>query len=118
MAKKSKPKKSVRRPPSKPRPAPLPGMEDHAIAPLEALARQYADIRDSRADLAKQESTLKRDAVRLMHKYGKTSYCHDGITITLIAGDEDVRVKVKKTADDDGAALEFTAERRDAVAAD
>jgi hypothetical protein len=59
----TKPTSSVRRPSypqtRAPRPAPLLGMEDHAIAPLEALARDYADIRDERADLTKREAALK-----------------------------------------------------------
>jgi hypothetical protein len=41
--------------PTKPRSAPLPGMEDHAIRPLETLAHEYADIRDRRMELVSVE---------------------------------------------------------------
>lgn len=112
--------------PKKPKPTALPGMEDHAIPELENLAHDYADIRDRRMELTDQEHTLKINAVRLMHKHGKTIYQHDGVTITLVQGDEDVKVRVKKTADDDddtpatdsGAGAEFAEDRQAAVDAE
>lgn len=111
----------------KPKPEALPGMEDHAIRPLEQLAQEYAEIRDRRMELTQQEHALKLSAVKLMHKYEKTIYSHGGVTITLVQGDEDVKVRVKKAdddADDDGARdagaepIEFDAERRAAVDAE
>ena len=74
----------------------LPGMEDHAIHPLEQGAQQYVDIRDRRMELNKEEVELKRSLLKLMkqHLPGKTMYRHGGVIIRVIAGEEDVKVKV------------------------
>jgi len=97
----------------------LPGMEDHAIKPLEDLAVEYAGIRDQRMELSQQEHILKGNALKLMKKYSKTIYKHGGVTIQVIDGEPDVKVKVKKPGEDeDDSGGEFTAERRAAVDAD
>jgi hypothetical protein len=86
---------------ARPRTAPLPGMEDHAIKPLEDLAINYAEIRDARIDLNEREHVLKLAAIKLMKRYEKTVYRHNGVEITVIPGEDDVKVKVKRTRDDD-----------------
>jgi hypothetical protein len=102
-------------------------MEDHAIAPLEAVANEYAEIRDERMTLTTREKSLKVRTCDLMHKHKKTVYRHNGVEITLIPGEEDVKVRVKKADDDDdenaGDTAEFsdvtqTDERRRAVDSD
>ena len=86
----------------KPKAQDLPGMEDRAIAPLEQVAVAYAEIRDQRIALNKEEKSLKDTARRLMHKYKKTVYKHDGVEIRLVPGEEDVKVKVRSAdADED-----------------
>jgi hypothetical protein len=106
----------------RPQAAPLPGMEDRAIKPLEDVAGEYANIRDERMDLTQREHALKSLALKLMKKYEKTIYRHDGIEITVVPGEDDVKVKVKKHDDTEaetGAAergAEFADERRTAVA--
>lgn len=80
--------------PKKHREAALPGMEDHVIQPLEQGAQQYADLRDTRIELDKEESELKTALLKLMKQHGKTIYRHGGVTIRVIAGEEDVKVKV------------------------
>jgi hypothetical protein len=104
--------------PAKPRGAPLPGMEDHAIKPLEDVAAEYATIRDERMDLTQREHTLKNHALKLMKKYDKTIYRHDGIEITIVPGEDDVKVRVKKHEDEDEAGIRQTGDRRDAVDAE
>lgn len=105
----------------KPRAAPLPGLEDHAIKPLEDVAARYAEIRDQRMELTQSEHTLKLHALKLMKKYDKTIYRHDGIEITVVPGEDEVKVKVHKPTDDDeeetapAAGAEFAADRRAAV---
>lgn len=79
--------------------ADLPGMEDRAIKPLEDIAASYADVRDRRIALNTEEADLKKTALALMHKYGKTVYKHDGIEIHLVAGEENVKVKIHKDPD-------------------
>ena len=80
--------------PKKHREAALPGMEDHAILWLDQLSQQYADLRDRRIELNKEESELKTSLLKLMKGHNKTLYRHGGVTIRVIAGEEDVKVKV------------------------
>jgi hypothetical protein len=79
----------------------LPGLEDHAIKPLEEAAEHYAEIRDQRMELTQREHELKIHALKLMRKYEKTIYRHNGVEITLVHGEDDVRVRVKKAGGDD-----------------
>lgn len=85
----------------RPRAAALPGLEDHAIKPLEDVAEEYAAIRDERMQLTDREHDAKALALKLMKKYDKTIYRHNGIEITVIPGEDEIKVRVKKTDDDD-----------------
>ena len=80
--------------PKWPKEVALPGMEDHAIEWLDKFAQQYADLRDRRIELNKEESELKTSLLKLMKEHHKTLYRHGGVTIRVIAGEEDVKVKV------------------------
>jgi hypothetical protein len=80
---------------------PLPGMEDRSIHELDDVAEQYAEIRDQRMELTEREHTLKGLTLKLMKKHGKTIYRHDGIEITVVPGEDDVKVRVKKAEDHD-----------------
>lgn len=102
MAKRQKPKPGSRIPDptprlakKQPRTGSLPGLEDHAIRALDNAAAEYADIRDQRMALTNQEVDLKSRALKLMKKYGKTTYKHNGVSIEIVAGDESIKVKVK-----------------------
>jgi hypothetical protein len=99
-------------------------MEDHAIRPLEEVAEEYAEIRDQRMDLTEKEHALKTHALKLMKRYDKTIYRHNGVEITVVPGEDDVKVRVKKGDDDEDAPtgaearighVEQTEERRQAV---
>jgi hypothetical protein len=79
----------------------LPGMEDRAIADLEQMALDYADIRDRRQALNREEVDLKQKTMALMHKHHKTEYRRDGIEIRIVPGEEDVKVKVKPETEKD-----------------
>jgi hypothetical protein len=94
----SKPDKPKR---GRPRQQDLPGTEDRAIKPLEDIAESYADCRDRRMELTKEETELKAHAITLMHKFGKTIYRHNGIEIRLKPGEEDVTVRIKKKRGED-----------------
>ena len=86
----------------RPRQPDLPGTEDRRLQPLDDLAAAYAEVRDRRIDLTREEGELKARAIALMHQFQKTIYKHDGIEIRLVPGAEDVKVKVRKaTADED-----------------
>ena len=99
MAKKATAKKKVKA-------QALPGMEDSAIQALEECAEEYADIRDQRMALNTSEAQLKKRVRGLMHQHKKTRYARNRIEIELTPpdGEEGVRVRVKKTTADDGAA--------------
>lgn len=87
--------------PARARPQPLPGMEHRNISALEDLAHQYADKRDARMEVGREEMALKVSIITLMHKHQKTHYRHNGLEITLLPKDEDVKVKVKAADDDE-----------------
>ena len=103
MAKRSKREKTdaPKKPRGRPRSQPLPGLEDARIKPLEDLAAAYADVRDRRIELNREESELKQTAIKLMHRHGKAIYRRDGIEIRLVDGEEDIKVRVKKAGGDD-----------------
>jgi hypothetical protein len=90
---------------TKPRDVTLPGLEDRTIAELETLAADYADIRDRRIALNKEEGDLKARVMAEMRRQQKETYKRDGIEIRIVHGDDDVKVKVAKeggtVADDD-----------------
>lgn len=85
---------------ARPRQPDLPGTEDRRLQPLDDIAAAYADVRDRRIDLNREEAELKASALELMHRFNKTIYKHDGIEIRLVAGEEDVKVKVRKATND------------------
>lgn len=85
----------------RPRQQDLPGTDDRVLQPLEDIAAAYADVRDRRIDLNREEAELKAHALQLMHEFKKTIYKRDGIEIRLVAGEEDVKVKVRKATDDE-----------------
>lgn len=100
MAKRKTTPKAKAAPKKQPRTASLPGMENHAIKALDLLAADYADIRDSRMDLTRQESELKQRTMKLMKKHGKTRYQHNGVLIEIEPGEETIKVRVKKPGDE------------------
>jgi len=80
----------------------LPGMADAKLEALHNTALDYAEVRDKRQELTKEEVDLKGKLLTLLHKHKKDHYEYNGVTIDLIAEKETVRVRVKKAkADDD-----------------
>src|ERR1700733_10842221 len=90
---KSTPKKQVaiKR---KPRQGPLPGMEDMGIKELEKLAEYYADVRDQRMELTRQESQMSTDLLAMMKKHKKTEYHHGEVHIWVKVTEEKIKVKL------------------------
>lgn len=74
-------------------------IEDRAIKPLEDAASEYAQMRDERMVLTESEATLKVNLLAMMKKHGKTVYHRGGVTITVVAEKEKVKVRVKKPAE-------------------
>lgn len=84
-----------------PRQASIPGMEDKAISAIENAALDYAEIRDERQDLSKQEGELKQKLMDLMHKANKTEYKRNGIRVWIEVKEETVKVRVKQDGGED-----------------
>jgi hypothetical protein len=79
-----------------PRSQDLPGMEDRNLADLEEVAIEYAQLRDERMALTKQEVALKARTLALMQKYSRTTYRREGLEIERVTPDETVKVRVLK----------------------
>ena len=77
----------------------LPGMADAKIQALHNAAMDYADIRDKRQLLTKQEVDLKEKLIGLMHAHKKEVYDYNGVHIELIVEEETVKVRVKSPED-------------------
>lgn len=82
----------------KPKAQALPGMEHRTIKELEDAGADYANIRDRRIALNKEEADLKKKVKNLMHKHDKTTYDSATILIEIEPpdGEESVKVRVKK----------------------
>ena len=93
----------------------LPGMEDRAIAALETLAAEYADLRDQRMALNQEEAALKAKLLVAMKQHGKERYLRGKIRIRLVAK-ETVKVRVPKP--DARIDEERTLDRKSAAAGD
>lgn len=81
---------------NKPRQKRLPTMDDPALDEIETLAEDYADVRDRRIQLNKEEKPLKDGLLAQMKKHGKTTYHHGGVTVTVVPEGETVKVKIAK----------------------
>ena len=77
----------------------LPGMEDAEIEDLEDAAREYANVRDDRMNLTREESSMKEKLLALMKKHKKEKYLHDGVEIKLVHEEETVKVRIIKEKD-------------------
>jgi hypothetical protein len=75
----------------------LPGMEDSAIQELEDKAREFASIRDERAELGKNLAVAETELLELMTKNGKDQYFHAGILIKRKPGSDKVNVRLNAT---------------------
>ena len=74
----------------------LPGMEDAEIEELEDAAREYANVRDDRISLTREESSMKETLLGLMKKHKKEKYVHDGVEVKLVHEEETVKVRIIK----------------------
>lgn len=72
----------------------LPGMENRKLADLNDAAEKYAEFRDARMALLRQEIDQKSLVLALMKKHRRTSYTYEDLEITLVPGEEKLRAKV------------------------
>jgi hypothetical protein len=103
MASKAKKKAAKKSPPKKhriPRQEVLAGIGDAKIAAIENAALDYAELRDQRQELTRQEVDLKKKLIDLMHKKELKEYKRNGISVKLVVEEEGVKVRVKESEDD------------------
>lgn len=74
----------------------LPGMADAKLEALHNAALDYAEVRDKRQELTKEEVNLKGTLLTLMHKHKKDHYEYNGVTIDLVTEQETVKVRIAK----------------------
>jgi hypothetical protein len=94
--KKLDPKRDFKNPVRKPRQARLPTMDDPKIDVLHGIAEEYAEKRDERMRIGKQEVELKGKILDLMKAHKRTHYHYQDIDVTIITEKEKVRVKIAK----------------------
>src|SRR5262245_52898071 len=78
----------------------LPGTVPKKIKKLHDAALNYVQARDERMACTEAEVAAKEELRAQMHKHQLTSYSHNGVIVTLIPGEEAVRVRVKRDAED------------------
>jgi hypothetical protein len=102
-----------------PRQSQLPGIEDQKIVAIENAALDYAEVRDARQGLTRQEVDLKKRLLDLMHAKELTTYKRNGISVAVVLEEETVKVRVKLEEDLDdtpsGSELAPSAESIEAV---
>jgi len=80
---------------TRPRQGNLPGTTDRRIAPLERAARKYAELKEERLRL-KREDVLQRAALlKLMKEHHKQVYERPGLSVEVVAETENVRVRLR-----------------------
>ena len=95
MAKPAKKAAAAKEPKKGPRQQPLPTMEDSKIEALEDKALQYAEVRDERMSLSREEVELKSQLLQLMKAQKREHYKHGTIEISIVHEKENIKVKVK-----------------------
>ena len=101
MATKKAAKKAPKEVKKGPRQQNLPEMEDRKIEALEEKAQEYAEARDERMGLSRQEIELKGQLLQLMKAQKREHYKRGPITIDIVHESENIKVKVKAAGDDD-----------------
>lgn len=76
-------------------------MEDREDQELEALADNYADVRDDRMALTPKEVSAKADLLRAMKRKGRKVYKSANVEILIVESEENVKVKRPKPKKDD-----------------
>jgi hypothetical protein len=89
-------KKKKKDKPARPKEQSLPGMEDREIEELQNLAIEYAEKRDERMALLKEETDLKTDLLAVMQRHHKIVYDYQGVHIRVVHEDETVKVRIDK----------------------
>lgn len=76
----------------------LPSMEEEKDPLIHDSALTYADVRDRRCALSKEEKQAKQALVDVMHKAGKTRYKYRELVVDLTTKGDDVKVRIEGAA--------------------
>ena len=95
------------------------------LAPLRSLALRYADVRDRRMALGREENQLKKQLIGLMHQYEQELFEDPAVEVEIVK-DEKLQVRVleiqpmatdaAEQTDDDSPGLGFEDDPDDAAA--
>lgn len=75
-------------------------MAPPSVPAIEKAADDYVEARDARMAAMEPEATAKKLLTELMKKHGLSTYEYDSRIVTL-AGEPEVKVKKKKTAEEE-----------------
>jgi hypothetical protein len=84
--------------------AEIPGTERPVIKEIETAARAYRRIRDERMELTEQETAAKATLLLRMKSHKQAVYVFDGFVVSVIPGEDNVKVKKQAEPDEDKAA--------------
>lgn len=99
MGKKAK-KKSKRKQPDLPA-MQGPGVEEKQIDEIDEIASEYVKARDERMALLEQEVASKSRLKTAMDKHNLKAYKFDGLIVSIEPGEETIKVKKIKSADEE-----------------
>lgn len=71
------------------------GMEDEKNPRVHGPALTYADVRDRRNVLTKEEKAAKQALIEVMHKEGITRYKYRELVVDMTSKGDDVKVRVE-----------------------
>lgn len=75
-----------------------PGVEKKQIKEIDTLAEEYVGHRDDRMGILKKEVDSKTRLKGAMEKHNLKAYEYDGYTVVIEPGEDEIKVKKKKTA--------------------
>ena len=70
------------------------GIADEFNPAVHKAARHYVKLRDARQKATEHEVAAKQALIDVMHEQKLRSYTHKEIDVTMILGDDSVKVKV------------------------
>ena len=86
---------------AKPKQEDLPGMSDRKLKDLHECAEEYAEKRDARQEIGREEVELKGRLLQLLKKHKLEHYEYEDVVVDLVHEEETVKVKIRKPKDQD-----------------
>jgi hypothetical protein len=80
----------------------LPGLESREVKDLHDKALEYSSARDERMEILQTEIKLKGELLELMKQHKRDTYECEGVEISIVHGEDTIKVRVHKASDNDG----------------